>query len=153
MMSSTIRHPRAVPAPPVWVIEPMSEFVHWTREELDIRYEAQHRDRQAQLTRIIRRREYLKCFGGTPNRTLVDDSSKVDGTGPVLALWNPVIARSDRPSGSGGFRIPRRGIQHHFDNFLGDVLERRFHADLHPANLRVLPGKWWGTSTSGLPAD
>jgi ubiquinone biosynthesis protein len=122
-----------------WTLEPMGEFVAWTREELDYRREARYAER-------LRRNAAANAFERVPQvfwslttrRTLVIeflagmtvlDYLRALGTGDE---WTAHKLRAS------GFD-PNRFARHIIDNFLGDAFQYGvFHADLHPANLLVL---------------
>jgi ubiquinone biosynthesis protein len=134
-----------------WMVEPMGEFVAWTREELDYRREARYADR-------LRRNADTNPFERVPEvfwdlttrRTLV--MAFMQGTTVLDYLravesgdeWTPHKLRAD------GFD-PSRFARHIIDNFLGDAFQYGvFHADLHPANLLVLPGDVVGYVDFGI---
>lgn len=123
-----------------WVIEPMSEFVGWTREELDYRKEARYMERlrlnardnptervPGVLWEFTTRRTLVMEF--VPGETVLDYLRALGSGDP----WLPHKLRA------GGFD-PSRFARHIIDNFLGDAFRYGvFHADLHPANLLILP--------------
>lgn len=134
-----------------WMLEPMGEFVAWTREELDYRREARYADR------LRRNAENNPCervpevfWDLTTRRTLVVeflpgitvlDYMRAVGAGDD---WTPHRLRA------AGFD-PNRFARHIIDNFLGDAFQYGvFHADLHPANLLVLPGDVVGYVDFGI---
>jgi ubiquinone biosynthesis protein len=126
--------------PLYWMIEPLSEFMAWTREELDFRVEAHYMERlrrnaqgNAQeyipavfweyTTHCILTLEFLEGV------TLLNYLRALE-TGDELA-----IRRLHRQ----GFD-PEQFAQNIVDNFLHDAFQHgMFHADLHPANLMILP--------------
>lgn len=134
-----------------WTLEPMGEFVAWTREELDYRREARYADR-------LRRNAVGNAFERVPEvfwdltsrRTLVIEFLP----GMTVLDYLRALASADewtthklRSSGfdPGGF------ARHIIDNFLGDAFQFGvFHADLHPANLLVLPGDVVGYVDFGI---
>lgn len=122
-----------------WLIEPTSEFLAWTKEELDFRNEARY---------MIQLR--ANCAGNTyehvpevmsqftTRRILV--SEFLDGR-TVLAVMRARQAGDVETLEN----LRSRGFDDHkvaenvINNFLGDVFRHgMFHADLHPANLMVL---------------
>jgi len=123
-----------------WLIEPIGEFLAWTREELDFRREASYMRqawRNAQSNPHERVPELLEKF--VTRRTLVMEFL------PGSTLLSYLRAREDGPS-SLISSLEERGFDSHtmaahiIDNFLGDVFQYGlFHADLHPANLMILP--------------
>jgi ubiquinone biosynthesis protein len=134
-----------------WTLEPMGEFVSWTREELDYRREARYADR-------LRRNAATNAFERVPEvfwdlttrRVLVIefltgmtvlDYMRAIGSGDD---WTPHKLRAD------GFD-PNTFARHIIDNFLGDAFQYGvFHGDLHPANLLVLPGNVVGYVDFGI---
>ena len=122
-----------------WLIEPMSEFVAWTEEELDYRYEARYSEelRSHPLDPIAQ--HVPRVFGElTTRRTLV-----------VEFLEGVTLLEYLRARGEGDEILPRRleGLgfdrtrfaAHVIDNFLGNAFRFGiYHADLHPANLMIL---------------
>jgi ubiquinone biosynthesis protein len=134
-----------------WMLEPMGEFVAWTREELDYRHEARYAER-------LRRNAADNPFESVPEvfwdlttrRTLVIeflpgmtvlDYLRAIGSGDE---WTPHKLRAS------GFD-PNRFARHIIDNFLGDAFRYGvFHADLHPANLLVMPGDVVGYVDFGI---
>lgn len=125
--------------PLFWMIEPMSEFVEWTREELDYRFEARYME---QLRRNCRNnpRERVPqvVWEYTTRRTLTIEFFE----GLTLLACIRALEAGDSVTID---RLDRQGFDSHavasniIDNFLGDVFEHgMFHADLHPANLMVL---------------
>jgi ubiquinone biosynthesis protein len=134
-----------------WMLEPMGEFVAWTREELDYRREARYADR-------LRRNAELNAFERVPEvfwdlttrRILVIEFL----TGMTVLDYMRAIAAGDdwtpHKLRAGGFD-PNRFARHIIDNFLGDAFQYGvFHADLHPANLLVLPGDVVGYVDFGI---
>jgi ubiquinone biosynthesis protein len=134
-----------------WLLEPLEEFAAWTQEELDYRVEARYMTRLRQNAEG-RPTEHIPAVLGpyTTRRTLVAEF--LDGH-TILACLR---AREDGES-AGAQRIADAGIdplvvsRNIIDNFLGDVFQHgMFHADLHPANLLVLPGNAIGYIDFGI---
>jgi len=134
-----------------WTLEPMGEFVAWTNEELDYRREARYADR-------LRRNASNNAFERVPEvfwelttrRTLVVEFL----TGVTVLDYLRAVNSGDEWSAhklrTGGFE-PNRFARHIIDNFLGDAFQYGvFHADLHPANLLVLPGDVVGYVDFGI---
>jgi ubiquinone biosynthesis protein len=134
-----------------WMLDPMREFVAWTREELDYRREARYADR-------LRRNAESNAFERVPEvfwdlttrRTLVIEflpgMTVLDYMRAVAAGddWTPHKLRAS------GFD-PNQFARHIIDNFLGDAFQYGvFHADLHPANLLVEPGNVVGYVDFGI---
>jgi ubiquinone biosynthesis protein len=134
-----------------WVLEPMSEFAAWTREELDYRREARYADRLRRnaadnpfervpevmwelTTRRTLAMEYL------PGVTALD-YLRAMSTDDEVAARRTHARNFDR----------NRFARHIIDNFVGDAfLHGVFHADLHPANLLVQPGEVVGYVDFGI---
>jgi ubiquinone biosynthesis protein len=124
----------------VWMVEPLSEFVAWTREELDYRREARymevlrHNARSNSVERVP-----AVCWDYTTRRTLTMDF--LEGV-TVLDYLRAVERKDERLQqrlADGGFD-PSQFARNLIDNFLGDAFRHGlFHADLHPANLMILP--------------
>ena len=134
-----------------WMIEPTSEFVAWTQEELDYRHEARYMDELGRhsskssrelvpavfweyTTRCILTVEYL-------NAMTVLEYLRIRESGDVEALAQLRLAGFDA-------NLFARNI---IDNFLSDAFQHgMFHADLHPANLMILPSNQVGYIDFGI---
>jgi predicted unusual protein kinase regulating ubiquinone biosynthesis (AarF/ABC1/UbiB family) len=137
--------------PLYWMLEPMGEFVAWTREELDYRTEARYLDqmrRNARDSAFERVPEVLLEL--TTRRTLVTEffaGATVLDHLRALETGDEVLARRLRTM---GFE-PHQFACHIIDNFLSDAYRHGlFHADLHPANLMILPGNVVGYMDFGI---
>ncbi|MFI5178956.1 MAG: ABC1 kinase family protein [Vicinamibacterales bacterium] len=134
-----------------WTLEPMGQFVSWTREELDYRREARYADRlRRNATGNAHERVPEVFWDLTTRRTLVMEFMQGLTVLDYLRAiesgdeWTPHKLRA------GGFD-PSRFARHIIDNFLGDAFQYGvFHADLHPANLLVLPGDVVGYVDFGI---
>lgn len=134
-----------------WLIEPVSEFIAWTREELDYRNEARYmarlRDNAAGNPKE-RIPEVLWELSGP--RILVLDY--LDGV-PVIDYVRALEAGDEltpRRLSSAGF-APDAFARAIIENFLGDAFRHGlFHADLHPANLLILPDNVVGYVDFGI---
>jgi ubiquinone biosynthesis protein len=134
-----------------WLLAPMGEFVTWSREELDYRFEARYGEalrRQAAGNPHQHVPRVLARF--TTRRTLVVEY--VEG----VTLLDYLRARE-----AGDEELPRRLAARGFDrrrfaanvvdNFLGDAFRFGvYHADLHPANLLILDGNVVGYVDFGI---
>jgi ubiquinone biosynthesis protein len=134
-----------------WLLGPIDEFVAWTQEELDYRREAEYTER---LRRNAEGRLYERVpavlWAYTTKRILVCEY--LEGT-TVLAFLrardsgDEVTMQRLRHSGCNLHVVCRNII----DNFLGAVFRHgMFHADLHPANLLILPGNAVGYVDFGI---
>jgi ubiquinone biosynthesis protein len=134
-----------------WMIEPMSEFIAWTREELDYRFEARYME---QLRRNATGNPWERIPALVPawstRRVLVAEF--LDGVTVLDYL---------RAIESGDQVLPRRlaargfdanaFARHMIENFLGDAFRHGiFHSDLHPANLMILPDNVVGYIDFGI---
>lgn len=123
-----------------WVLDPGSEFVAWTREELDYRREARYAERlRRNAESNPRERAPAIIWNLTTRRTLVMEFM----SGLTVLNYLRAIAAGDELTThrlrAEGFD-PNTFARHIIDNFLGDAFQYGvFHADLHPANLLVLP--------------
>jgi predicted unusual protein kinase regulating ubiquinone biosynthesis (AarF/ABC1/UbiB family) len=134
-----------------WMIEPMREFVAWTREELEYRREARYADRLRRNAADNPDERVPEVFWDlTTRRTLVVEfmhgTTVLDYLRAVSAddQWTIYKLRAD------GFD-PNRFARHIIDNFLGDAFRYGvFHADLHPANLLILPNDVVGYVDFGI---
>jgi ubiquinone biosynthesis protein len=137
--------------PLYWLDEPIREFAGWTDEELDFRREARHLTlvrRQSLGRKGVRMPEVI--IGLTTRRVLVTEY--LDGV-PMATYMRAVE--------SGDFSIDQRLRAEGFDpgafgrqiifNFTTDSFGHGlFHADLHPANLLILPGNVVGYVDFGI---
>jgi predicted unusual protein kinase regulating ubiquinone biosynthesis (AarF/ABC1/UbiB family) len=137
--------------PLYWLDEPIREFAGWTDEELDFRREARHLTlvrRQSLGRKGVRMPEVI--IGLTTRRVLVTEY--LDGV-PMATYMRAVE--------SGDFTIDQRLREKGFDpgafgrqiifNFTTDSFGHGlFHADLHPANLLILPGNVVGYVDFGI---
>src|SRR2546423_13641404 len=134
-----------------WLIEPTSEFLAWTHEELDYRCEARYMDRlrrNAHGNTCERVPEVLWRF--TTRRTLVSEFFEGETLLAYLRALESGDGRLFERLRSSGFD-PDRMARNIIDNFLGDVFRHgMFHADLHPANLMILPGNVVGYIDFGI---
>jgi ubiquinone biosynthesis protein len=144
LMSATIRMIKGLRLKKIyWMVEPMSEFVSWTYEELDYRYEARYLSQQRRNTESnLRERIPVVFWEYTTRRvltiefldgvTVMDYIRVLEGSeGAKLTVLQKVQDMEFNPN-----RFARNII----DNFLGDAFQYgMFHADLHPANLMILP--------------
>lgn len=134
-----------------WLIEPISEFVAWTVEELDYRFEADYMKRLRGNARDNRNEHIPAVFSRyTTRRTLVTEFLEgVTLLGYLRALESNDEAFIGRLKKI-GFE-PNAASGNIINNFLGDVFRHGiFHADLHPANLMILPQNVIGYCDFGI---
>lgn len=134
-----------------WLLDPLTEFVSWTREEIDYRNEARYSEslRGLAVGNPIQRvpKVYLEY---TTRRTLVTEFL----AGVTLLDYLRARERGDeilqRRLQAMGFE-GRRFAANVIDNFLGDAFRHGvYHADLHPANLMILPDNVVGYIDFGI---
>jgi len=152
LMTTAIRIIRSLRVKPLyWMIEPMSEFVSWTNEELDYRFEARY---MAQLRSNARDNawEHVPAvyWEYTTERILVAEFLE----GVTVLTFLRAFESNDHVRvsqlKSSGFE-PEAFARHIIDNFLGDTFRfGLFHADLHPANLMIQPGNVVGYVDFGI---
>lgn len=136
-----------------WMIEPMSEFVEWSGEELDYCHEARYMERlrrnarnnpQERIPEVLwkyttRRILVVEFLEGV---TVLDYLRALE-TGNELMLHRLSVAGFD----------PDQFASAIIDNFVNDTFQNgMFHADLHPANLLILPGNVVGFVDFGITA-
>jgi ubiquinone biosynthesis protein len=134
-----------------WLDEPIREFAAWTGEELDFRREARHISlvrRQSLGRHGIRVPEVF--MGLTTRRVLVTEYLN----GVPMAAYMRAVESNDRGLidrlKEQGFDPGVFGRQIIF-NFTTDSFHHGlFHADLHPANLLILPGNVVGYVDFGI---
>ena len=137
--------------PLYWLLEPMTEFVGWTREEIDYRNEARYSERLRHLGEGNPIQHVPKVYvEHTTRRTLVVEF--LDGVTLLdylraRELGDEVMQQRLKGMGFDGRRFAANVI----DNFLGDAFRHGlYHADLHPANLMILPGNVVGYIDFGI---
>jgi ubiquinone biosynthesis protein len=134
-----------------WMVEPLTEFVAWTGEELDYRSEARYME---QLRNNARGKAY-ECvpevfWDYTTRRTLVAEF--LDGVTMLeylraLETGDELVLHRLKASGFD----PNQFACNIVDNFLSDACRHgMFHADLHPANLIILPNNVVGYIDFGI---
>ena len=134
-----------------WTLEPMGEFAAWTREELDYRREARYGER-LRRNAVTNAREHVPevLWDLTTRRTLVMEFMTGSTVLDYLRAMNAGDPNLPRELRLAGFE-PDAFARHIIDNFLGDAFQYGcFHADLHPANLLVLPGNVVGYVDFGI---
>src|SRR5262249_29560536 len=134
-----------------WTLEPMGEFVAWTREELDYRREARYADKLRRNAENNPNEKVPEVFWDlTTRRTLVVEFLSGVTVLEYLRALNAGDEWAAHRLRASGFE-PNRFARHIIDNFLGDAFQYGvFHADLHPANLLVLPGDVVGYVDFGI---
>ena len=134
-----------------WMLEPTGEFLNWTREELDYRYEARYMERLRRNAVNNPRERVPEVFWPyTTRRTLVCEFFE----GATMLAYLRAQESNDEGLVDSlrtiGFE-PDLTARNIIDNFLGDVFQHgMFHADLHPANLMILPDNTVGYIDFGI---
>jgi ubiquinone biosynthesis protein len=134
-----------------WLIEPISEFVNWTQEELDYRHEARYMDQlRRNATENPDERVPVVYWPYTTRRILTTEYFEgITVLDYLRALESGDQKVVDRLRDM-DFE-PNQFARHIIDNFLGDAFRYGlFHADLHPANLIVLHGNTIGYVDFGI---
>jgi ubiquinone biosynthesis protein len=133
-----------------WVGEMLREFIAWTESELDFRREASTMARLWRSARHEPRQRVPEVLWDLTSRRVLT-AEFLDG--PTLLE----LLRSRERGGDLERRLREKGFDERafagalVDNFLGDVFrEGVFHADLHPANLLVLPENTAGYVDFGI---
>ena len=152
LMTAAIRFIRVLHLKPLyWMIDPMSEFVSWTNEELDYRYEARYMGQLRSYAHDNHREQVPAVYWKyTTHRILVAEFLE----GATVLSFLRALESGDHV---GVYALKNRGFEpetfarHIIDNFLGDAFRHgMFHADLHPANLLILPGNIVGYVDFGI---
>lgn len=134
-----------------WVLDPGGEFISWTREELDYRREARYAE-QLRRNAVGNPQERVPeiFWDLTTRRTLVMEYM----SGTTVLDYLRALSTNDELT---IYRLRADGFEsnlfarHIIDNFLGDAFQYGvFHADLHPANLLVLPDNVIGYVDFGI---
>lgn len=134
-----------------WMLEPTGEFLTWTHEELDYRYEARYMERLRRNAANNSHERVPEVFWPyTTRRTLVCEFFE----GHTMLSYLRALESGDERIADNlqsiGFEADKTA-RHIIDNFLGDVFQHgMFHADLHPANLMILPGNTVGYIDFGI---
>ena len=152
LMTTMVRVIRALRVKAVyWMIEPLSEFIGWTAEELDYRNEARYMDQlrlNARENPVERIPEVLWRY--TTHRTLVLEFFEGSTLLGYLRARETGDETTLRRLELIGFE-PQRFARNIIENFLGDAFRYGlFHADLHPANLMILPDNVGGYIDVGI---
>jgi ubiquinone biosynthesis protein len=152
LMSFVTRTIRVLRLRPLyWLVEPISEFILWTGDELDYRSEARYMERLRQNA-ATNRFEHVPqiIWPYVSPRILVSEFLEGDTVLSYLRKREAAGAESGQRSTPRAFD-PQTLASHIIDNFLGDVFQHgMFHADLHPANLMILPDNVVGYIDFGI---
>ena len=121
-----------------WLVEPLSEFVSWTSEELDYRHEASYIE-QLGINARENPHEHVPAvlWDYTTNRVLVVEYLEAPTVLDYMRKRNVEAAANLSLPAEFAPNLFARNIIH---NFIGDALRHGvFHADLHAANLMIMP--------------
>jgi ubiquinone biosynthesis protein len=134
-----------------WIIAPTTEFVAWTREELDYRQEARYMDLIAKNAANNPREAVPKVFWQyTTECVLTTEFLEALTVLDYVRARNAQEASVLRRLESIAFD-PDTFAKNLIDNFLGDAFQYgMFHADLHPANLMIMPSSRVGYIDFGI---
>lgn len=134
-----------------WSIEPIEEFAAWSREEIDYRYETRYMQR-LRANSADNPAEHVPEVVPELSTSRILTVEYLDGI-TVLGYLR-AVERGDEVAiarlRQGGYDPPTfaRNV---IANFLGDAFRHgMFHADLHPANLMILPGNVVGYIDFGI---
>ena len=132
-----------------WLLEPMDEFAAWTTEELDYRREARYADRLRLNAEDNPAERVPEVYWDlTTRRTLVTEF--MPGV-TALEFLRALVPGAEQSADQARVFDRDRFARHIIQNFVGDVFRHGvFHADLHPANLLVLPGENVGYVDFGI---
>lgn len=132
-----------------WMLEPGGEFVAWTREELDYRNEARYLEQLRENARDNPAEHVPAVLLVTRRLLVVEFLDGVTVLDYLRALESGDEVKVQRLR-SLGFE-PNVFARRMIDNFLGDAFRHGlFHADLHPANLMILPDSVVGYIDFGI---
>lgn len=134
-----------------WLRSPIQEFIDWTSEELDYRQEGRYMEEIRRNSRSDPRSRVPEVdWRLTTGRTLV--AEYCEGI-TLLGLFRSLDAGDERllqELKAQGFDPPT-SARNIIDIFLRDAfMHGIFHADLHPANLLILPGNVIGYVDFGI---
>jgi ubiquinone biosynthesis protein len=126
--------------PLYWMLEPLGEFVAWTREELDFRCEARYMERLRRNAQGNAQEYIPEVFWDYTTHCILT-LEFLDGV--TILNYIRALETGDELTikrlCEQGFE-PEQLAQNIVDNFLHDAFQHGlFHADLHPANLMILP--------------
>jgi ubiquinone biosynthesis protein len=152
LMTGMIRMIQGLRLKPLyWMIEPLGEFVAWTREELDFRFEARYMERLRHNAHD-NAQEYIPAVFWEYTTHCILTLEFLEGV--TLLNYIRALEAGDeltiRRLQQQGFD-PEQFAQNIVDNFLHDAFQHgMFHADLHPANLMILPNSIVGYIDFGI---
>lgn len=134
-----------------WLRSPITEFIDWTSEELDYRQEARYmeeirRNSEGDSRSVVPGVDWKL----TTRRTLVVDFCEGTTVLDLLRSFDSGNTQLLRRLKDRGFDPPE-AARTIIDIFLRDAfIHGIFHADLHPANLLIMPGNVIGYVDFGI---
>lgn len=134
-----------------WLAVSLDEFISWTGEELDFRSEARFMDRLAANSRD-RQHERVPEVDWSLTTARILTAEFLEGTTLLQYMRSLEDGREEVAERlvEAGFE-PDRFAENVLENFLHDVFHHGvFHADLHPANLLILPDNTVGYVDFGI---
>jgi ubiquinone biosynthesis protein len=134
-----------------WLANASEEFIDWTREELDYRYEARHMEALGHNARDNRSEVIPKLYRElTTRRILVADLLEGITVLDYIRSLETGSHAYDEYLASTGFD-PEEFARNIIRNFVRDAFtDGLFHADLHPANLIIQPDSAVGYVDFGI---
>lgn len=134
--------------------DPVRELATWTRDEMDYRREAAYCDRLAQNAEGSATERLPRIYWNlTTSRVLTMEFLE----GPTVSTYLKYVENGDEEAlarlRNDGF-VPSVFSNNVISNFLSDAFRFGvFHADLHPANLLILPNNVVGYVDFGIVAS
>jgi ubiquinone biosynthesis protein len=134
-----------------WLRSPITEFIDWTSEELDYRQEARYMEEIRRNSEDdFRSRVPRIDWDLTTRRTLVVEFCEGTTVLDLLRSFDSGDPHLLRRLKDRGFD-PKTAARTIIDIFLRDAfMHGIFHADLHPANLLIMPGNVIGYVDFGI---
>ena len=134
-----------------WLRSPITEFIDWTSEELDYRQEARYMEEIRRNSEGDRRSVVPQIsWPLTTRRTLVVEFCEGTTVLDLLRSFDAGNVQVLRRLKEQGFD-PKKAARTIIDIFLRDAfMYGIFHADLHPANLLIMPGNVIGYVDFGI---
>jgi ubiquinone biosynthesis protein len=137
--------------PLYWLIDPMREFMSWTSEELDFRIEARYLQRVRDICKDSAQARVPKIFWNVTTRRILT-TQYLEGVS-VLDYLRARASGDQRTLDRVAFSAfdPDAFARNAIENFLTTAFRSGvFHADLHPANLFIMPGSAVGYIDFGI---
>lgn len=152
LMSHVVRIVTGLKLRPLhWIVAPTSEFIGWTREEIDYRREARYMDAVGKNGRDNINEQVPRVLWHYTTECLLtteyfDACTALDYMRARETRDSETLRKIDAAN-----FVPEQYARNLIDNFLGDAFRYGvFHADLHPANLMIMPGSRVGYIDFGI---